>query len=461
MLHRHGPAWRNAVKLTITTLATALAISNQVAAAGFLEDSKASLSLRNLYFNNDNRESQSERGQGAYNGQHEEWGQAFQLNYSSGFTQGTVGFGVEALGLFGMRLDGGGKAHKPSSERTPGQLFPLDSDGSAVNQFSRLGLTAKAKVAQTEIRYGTLQTRLPVLINNDGRLLPQTFEGTLINSKDIEHLNLTAGLIEQASGRASSDRTGLAVSGARQASNHLWLAGADWTLKPGLLAQYYYANLEDYYQQHFLGLTEQLELTELQSLKFDLRYFRTSADGANASARGRAQGYRVGGYSEDSSGKIDNHTWSAALTYGYGEHALLLGYQQVSQKSVFVQLNQGGLDGNKGAAGGSVYLLTDRQIHNFTRAGERTAFAEYSYDFSALGAPGLKASLAYLRGSNIQTVSAGSQQEWERDLRLDYTLQSGPLRGLGLSWRNASLRGNAVADTDQNRLIVSYNIPLL
>ncbi|MCU1718553.1 OprD family porin [Pseudomonas sp. 5P_3.1_Bac2] len=430
-------------------------------AAGFIEDSQATLSLRNLYFNNDNRESQSERGKAAYNGQNEEWGQAFQLNLSSGFTQGTVGFGVDALGLLGVRLDSGGKAHKSYSDRTPGQLFPLESDGSVVNQFSRLGLTAKAKVAHSEIRYGTLQTRLPVLVSNDGRLLPQTFEGSLINSKDIDNLSLNAGLIERASGRSSSDRTGLAVSGASQESNHLWLAGADWTPKPGLLAQYYYANLEDYYRQHFLGLTEQFTLNDLHSLKLDLRYFRTTADGANASSSGRAQGYRVGGYSHDGSGEIDNHTWSAALTYSYGEHALLAGYQQVSHNSAFVQANQGGLEGNKGAAGASVYLLTDRQIHNFTRAGERTAFAEYSYDFSALGAPGLKASVAYLRGSNIQTASAGTQEEWERDFRLDYSLQSGPLKGLGLSWRNAALRGNAVADTDQNRLLVNYAIPLL
>ncbi|WXL26094.1 OprD family porin [Ectopseudomonas mendocina] len=429
--------------------------------SGFIEDSKIDLNLRNFYFNNDNRESQRQIGHKAYAGQHEEWGQAFILSANSGFTQGTVGFGLDALGMFGMRLDGGGSADKSGINRTPGQLFPLDSDGSVVENFSRLGLTAKAKVAQTEVRYGTLQPRMPILVSNDGRLLPQTFEGTQLTSRDIDNLTLTAGLIEQVMGRSSSDHTGLAVSGGSQESNHLWFSGADWAIKPGLQAQYYFANLDDYYRQHFVGLTQQWSISDEQNLKLDLRYFRTTADGANASASGRATGFRVNGYTEDGQGEIDNHTWSVAMTHSYGAHTLLMGYQQVSDKSAFVQANQGSLDNDKGAGGASVYLLTDRQLHNFTRAGERTTFAEYSHDFADLGLPGLKASVAYLRGTHIQQISGGGQQEWERDFRLDYTLQSGLFKGVNLSWRNASLRSQTVANTDQNRFITSYSIPLL
>ena len=51
--------------------------------------------------------------------------------------------------------------------------------------------------------------------------------------------------------------------------------------------------------------------------------------------------------------------------------------------------------------------------------------------------------------------------EWERDLRLDYVLQEGSLKGLGFSLRNASLRGNVGADVDENRLYVTYSLPLL
>ena len=37
----------------------------------------------------------------------EEWTQNFILDAKSGFTQGTVGFGIDGLGLYSQKLDGG------------------------------------------------------------------------------------------------------------------------------------------------------------------------------------------------------------------------------------------------------------------------------------------------------------------------------------------------------------------
>ncbi|RRW24209.1 OprD family outer membrane porin, partial [Ectopseudomonas oleovorans] len=73
---------------------------------------------------------------------------------------------------------------------------------------------------------------------------------------------------------------------------------------------------------------------------------------------------------------------------------------------------------------------------------------------------GLKASVMYLSGDNVDSAQ-GERNEWERDLRLDYVLQEGSLKGLGFSLRNASLRGNVGADVDENRLYVTYSLPLL
>jgi hypothetical protein len=54
-------------------------------------------------------------------------------------------------------------------------------------------------------------------------------------------------------------------------------------LAKALTAQYYYANLEDYYTQHFAGLTHIWAIDKSQSLKTDLRFFHTGSDGANGS----------------------------------------------------------------------------------------------------------------------------------------------------------------------------------
>src|SRR5690606_15767767 len=155
------------MKHTPIALAVAFGIlAQQASAAGFIEDSKASLDLRNFYYDRNDKNTADNRSEA------NEWGQGFIRNFQSGFTEGTVGFGVDAIGLLGVRLDGGGNGDANNS-RKPGQLFPTESNGKAVHDYSKAGVTAKAKVSKTELRVGTLLPKLPVVSYNDGRLLPQ------------------------------------------------------------------------------------------------------------------------------------------------------------------------------------------------------------------------------------------------------------------------------------------------
>jgi hypothetical protein len=436
-------------KSTLALAVSLAALASEASAAGFIDDSKASIGLRNFYYDLNTKNTANN------NGEAQEWGQGFIFNYSSGFTEGTVGFGLDAIGLLGVKLDSGGRAGKAGRDRTPGQLFPLDSDGSAVDDYSKAGVTAKLRLSKTEARIGTLQPKLPVVTFNDGRLLPQTFEGGQVTSSEIDGLTLTAGQLESTKTRSSTDDIGLRIAGASgdADTNKFYFAGGDWKATKDLTLQYYYGNLEDFYKQHFLGLVHNWAIGP-GSLKSDLRYFDSNSDGKNGSAAGRAQGYTSTGYYGNgvTTGEVDNQTWSALFTYTLGGHSAGLGYQQVEGDSAFPFLNQGG--------GSSSYLITDRQIGKFASAGERTWVAEYAYDFAKLGVPGLKASVAYLKGDNVDSAS-GDLKEWERDLRLDYTLLDGPLKGLGVSWRNATQRGNVATDADENRLILSYTLTLL
>ena len=447
-----------------STLAIAVAVglfAQQANAAGFIEDSKATLKLRNFYINNDNRDS----GTAKNANYQEEWGQGFQLDFTSGFTQGTVGFGVDAIGLLGVRLDSGkGRHGNPASSNYGGTVFPTDSDGRAVSDFSSLGLTAKAKISQTELRYGTLMPKLPVVSYNDGRLLPQTFEGGQITSNEFKDLTLIGGQIEHAKGRNSSNNEELSIAGANNArtgefSNKFLYGGADYKLNKDLLLQYYYGNLKDFYKQHFLGLTHNWAIGP-GVLKSDLRYFHSTDDGKNGSDPAY---YSSGDYRGQVSGKgkVDNNLLSGLFLYSVEGHTFGAGYQVSNGSSDFPWLNQGD--------GSSAYIITDMQISKFARAGERTWQARYSYDFAKLGAPGLTAGLVYLRGDNIDTVGSAGQvtgtgrSEWERDITLAYVVQDGPLKNLGVMWKNAMWRNDipSTRDQDENRLIVSYSIPLL
>src|SRR5690606_40909250 len=68
----------------------------------------------------------------------EEWGQGFLLNFQSGYTAGPVGFGLDALGQVGIRLDSGGRTTKPDRNRNPGIVFPLEDDGRSEEHTSEL-----------------------------------------------------------------------------------------------------------------------------------------------------------------------------------------------------------------------------------------------------------------------------------------------------------------------------------
>lgn len=430
--------------IVATSMFASIALSIP-AKADFISDSKATLGMRNFYFNNDNRDGNAAPSKS------EEWAQGFTLDYKSGYTDGLIGVGVDALGLLGVTLDSGKGRHLGST------MIPSDSDNRAVDEWSRLGLTGKVKMSNTELRYGTLIPKLPILVTNDGRLLSQTFEGGQITSSEFKNLTLTGGRIEHATGRGSTDLTGLAIAGGTRESNHFDFAGGDWKVAKDLTVQYYYANLDNYYSQQFLGLIHTLVLSDNQSLKTDLRYFKTDSSGENSSG---SSGYRINGYTKNGDGEVDNRTWSATLIYTLSGHAITAGYQSVSDGSNFTQLNQGSLV-DKGAGGTSLYLYTDRLIQSFIRAGERTSFGQYAYDFATLGVPGLKASVIYLSGDSIKTTSGEDQKEWERDISLDYVIQSGEFKGVGFGWRNGKSNSEAARDQEQNRFFVSYSIPLL
>ncbi len=418
-------------------------MSSALAEGGFIEDSKASLGLRNFYINQDNRSGSAAPSKA------EEWGQGFLLNFQSGYTLGTVGLGLDALGQLGLRLDSGGRTDKAGRSRNPGTVFPLKSDNSAASNFSRLDLTGKLKVAETELKIGALLPRLPVLSLNDGRLLPQTFRGGQLTSNDIDNLTLHLGQIERASGRASSDYQNLTIAGGSQRVNQFRYAGGDYKLTSNLTTSYFFAELQDYYRQHYLGA---IHSTGLGAGKFstDLRYFDSNAHGAN---KRQEAGYAARGVNNN--GKVDNRAASALFTYSLSGHSLGLGYQHLSGNSDFPFINNGD--------GATAYLITDSQIGKFQRAGERTWLGRYGYDFAQAGIPGLRANATYLRGSNVKSNVSGANNEWERDLRLDYTIQDGLFKNVGLSLRHASLRSNVTGqrDIDEVRAIISYNIVLL
>lgn len=75
--------------------------SDPAQATGFVDDAEVELSIRNYYHYRNFLDPVYPQGKA------EEWVQAFILKANSGFTPGPVGFAVDVIGQFGIKLDGG------------------------------------------------------------------------------------------------------------------------------------------------------------------------------------------------------------------------------------------------------------------------------------------------------------------------------------------------------------------
>jgi hypothetical protein len=446
-----------------SSLALAIAVgvlAQQAGAAGFLDDSKASISSRTAYFNNDNRETNRTATNPVVD--QRELATILRADFISGYTQGTVGFGLDVTGFEAFYL-GGDNKHSGNNNFFPGSVQNAD------DSFGGAGATAKVKVSKTVLQYGnTLAPNLPILVANDGRVAPQMFEGGVVTSKDIDTLTLTAGQLGQQRGRASSNYTGMSINGAARDTNKFTFAGGDWKATKDLTLQYYFANLEDFYKQNFFGALHVWQIDKDQSFKTDFRFFNTTSDGANKDHtagylfNGNGTGTSAGSYYGD--GEVDNKMGILQFTYTLGGHQFFLGHQRVSDSGGFVYMNNGsmreGTNGTTGNGGVSFYSFTDAMVSGFNKAGENTTFGQYTYDFARLGVPGLKASAAYLSGKNIRpATSAGKRtDENETDLRVDYVIQSGALKGLGTSVRHGIYGGDyaGTQNTNQTRVFVNY-----
>ncbi|QDD91289.1 OprD family porin [Pseudomonas oryzihabitans] len=406
---------------TLSALTAAALGTPSWAFADFLADSKASLEARNLYFNRDFRQPGGSSASGQSKA--EEWGQGFILRSESGYTEGSIGVGVDAIGMFGMKLDS-------SHDRAGTALFPTGSDGNSQDNYSKLGVTAKAKASNTTLKVGALIFRNQMLLSPDGRLLPQMFRGAMIESNEIQGLSLQAARIKDAMPAQSGHWDKMSANRIGGQGDAYSFYGGDYALDKQSTLGLHYGELEDVFQQVVVNASRTFMLGDASSLKADVRYAQSQEDG----------NFR----------DIDNKAFGAMLTYRLGAQAFGLGYQKMR-----------GDDPYPYVANSDPYLVNFIQISDFANVNERSWQARYDLDFATLGVPGLSFMTRYVSGDQVQLAAGGTGKEWERNTDITYAFQSGPLKNLSLRWRNATVRSSFGNDLDENRLIVQYMIPLL
>jgi hypothetical protein len=414
----------------LLSVAVALCLPALAQAGGFIEDSTATLQARNYYFSRDfsdivgpNQQSKAE-----------EWAQGFILNFKSGYTPGPIGFGVDAIGLLGLKLDS-------SPDRVNTGLLPVTDEGRAADDYSRLGAALKVRLSKTELKIGEQQLMLPVLYFGDIRLLPPTYQGASIVSNEIAGLTLQGGQLRSTSLRneAGDEELGAMVGfvplrngSGLITTDRFNYAGADYAFNAKRTSVgAWYAQLEDIYNQRHFSLKHSEPVGDWV-LGANLGYFDSAEDGKQLAS------------------EIDNQAFYSLLSAKHGGHTLYLGYQ-----AMFGDHGLPRVFANVSPLGNEVPTFT------FDSADDRSWQERYDYDFAAMGVPGLVAGVRYLSGDNVDTGRGFEGKEWERDLDIGYVVQSSSLKGLGVKVRNVTARSNYRSDVDENRLIFTYTWSLL
>lgn len=394
-----------------------------VQANDFIDDSRVSLMLRNFYFD---RDFVSGPGQSRA----EEWAQGFIFSAESGYTPGLIGFGVDLQANLGIKLDGG-------PGRTGAGLLPVGpTSGEPVDDYSWLGLTAKARISATELKAGTLSPMQPVILSVPMRLFAPSFRGAMLRSQEFERLTVHAGQMNRINLRNSSNMEKMRVSSpfgrfiASAESDRFRFAGVDYRWSDSLVTSWQQARLEDIYRQDYLGAIHHLALP-LGQLKSDLRYFNSREDG---SAR---------------AGKVDNRHLGLMLSWRLGHHTLGLGQMRNSGATALPYID-----------GTSVHAHSEGAlVSEYVNPKERTSQARYDYDFAGLGLSGLTGMLRYIHGDRVELAGfTDDGRESEFGMELAYTLQTGSLKGLKLRARHAHYRSDFLRDANELRINIDYTL---
>ncbi|MCK9237997.1 MAG: OprD family porin [Thiopseudomonas sp.] len=464
------------MKWSVIAFAVAAATSQMAVASqqsesqGFIEDSKLDLHARTLYFNRDFR---NDRGQYNYDkdnkkarkmkaangktqGYREDLGLGLKAIYESGFTQGTVGFGVDAFGLQGIKLDSGGGRHGNNQ-------FPTDGrSGKAQDNYSQAGAAVKARLSNTTLKYGQQFVDLPVLSTDDSRLLPQSTTGFLITSEEIDGLVVHAGHFTALSAMDQSFRDSETSSGRTLRS--IDLVGARYNFTDNLSAAYYYADAKTGQKGNYVAADPANDVEQsggrynAKKQYLNVNYNHPIADDQSVTVDFNAYSTRYNNKELADKRTTKNNVRSMAFAYNLGAHTFTVGRQCVegNEDGGYVY----GYDG-----GGSVYLLNDVQFNDFTQKGEVSNQVRYDLDLETFGVPGLSFMTRYVRGSKIASDGNRHQgKNWERDIDVRYVVQSGVAKDLSLHVRNATYRANDAAgnpDINEVRFIAEYPLSIL
>lgn len=387
----------------------------QAEAKGFIEGQSLSGTTRNWYANElkrrDDRFSYNHNGQATSTPRRINWVQGTILNYSSGFTEGTVGVSTEVAAYNAIALDRDRKHIAGKNNRTL-----THSDGDAVGQWSKLGLAnVKFRVSNTTLTAGRQNFSTPIVDVIGNRALPSSFEGVSIHSEEFNNLSFDAGTFDRVSPRTeqSLSKFRSEYTNNTAETDRVSIVGLNYQPLKSLKTSLYASKVEDFWNQYYFGGTHELGDSSVLSLTTGLNYYKTVDTG------------------KKEMGNIDNDTYSLSLGLTHQAHSLTFSYQEVSGNEYFDYLHETN----------GIYLANSL-LSDFNGPNEKSFQIAYGLNMAEYGVPGLKFNIYQARGWGIDgTHYTGTaydvkkmdgEHHYEYGIGASYAVQSGPLKATAI-----------------------------
>lgn len=294
--------------------------------------------------------------------------------------------------------------------------------------FFKYGATFKAKYDTTELKVGELFLDLPITAVDTSRQLISSFWGGQLKSKVNDQLQLELGRITQVSPRYEEGFHEFSVTknGVKQYSDGLNYIDLKYDVNPSLKAEYYYGDLEDLYDKHYLGFQYSWKNEYLKS-QTHLKYFRSQDSGAAKA------------------GEIDNHNIGLLEKVSVGNHSLGLGYQQIFGDTAY-PLPDGFMP--------ELYFI-NWNTTGFFKKDEKSVHFIYGYDFKDY-VPGLNTTVKYVYGTDFEDAQGRDNHESETNFILTYDVQNPNLKGLAFRWLYVNYDIEHGNSFQENRLMTTF-----
>ncbi|WP_122424994.1 OprD family porin [Pseudomonas viridiflava] len=400
-----------------TFVPTELSTKNaQAEANGFFEDQHLTGTTRNWYANElrrrDSTFGYTDDGVRKQTPRRINWQQGTIVNYTSGYTQGTVGFSTELALYNAIALDRDTGDFAGNSNRTL-----ADSDGDAVGQWSKMGLgNVKARVSNTVLTMGRQSVNTPVIAFIGNRALPSSFQGFAVQSDEFNNLSLQAGSFDRVSPRMeqSLDKFRSEYGDRSKTADRLDMFGGDYKPTDSLTASFYASNLEEFWHQYYFGFTHELGDSKVFALSSNLNYYKTKDAG------------------QSKLGAIDNDTYSLSFTGTHEAHSVSIAYQEVAGNEYFDYAH----DTN-------AIFLANSLLSDFNGPNEKSLQIAYVLNMASYGVPGLKFNIYQARGWDIDgthykgtgytdVLAMDGETHYEYGIGTSYSVQSGPLKATAI-----------------------------